>query len=100
MTSLSCVDYATHLQECLELAEDVKTHSVASEKFAELRNRVAAQNPELAQLLEILWKDNLSNRRSAAFWQELCNVEKELTNRMAESNMQLRQNYLRLMQEQ
>ncbi len=100
MTRLSCVDYAAQLQECLDLAENVNSHSAASEKFAELHDRVARQNPEFAKLLGILWKDALSSRRSAAFWQELSNVEKELTNRMAESNMQLRQNYLRLMQEQ
>ncbi|MGJ3253618.1 MAG: hypothetical protein ACFE0J_21150 [Elainellaceae cyanobacterium] len=100
MSRLSCPDYTSQLQHCLDLAEDVSKHSEATQQFEDLRERVAAHNPEAADLLTMLWQDALSNRRSAIFWQELCNVEKELTNRMAESHMQLRQNYLRLMQEQ
>ncbi|NJN21931.1 MAG: hypothetical protein HC812_13035 [Leptolyngbya sp. RL_3_1] len=51
-------------------------------------------------MMQLLWREYVASRRSATFWQELCQVEKHLSERITESHIQLRQNYLRLMQEQ
>jgi hypothetical protein len=59
-----------------------------------------AEHPEYAAMLQMLWREYVSTQRSAAFWQELCQVEKHLSERITESHIQLKQNYLRLMQEQ
>jgi len=60
----------------------------------------AAENPQAADLLEILWNEFVAANRSATFWQQICDVEKELSERMAQTNVQLKQEYLRLIQEQ
>ncbi len=88
------------LQQCLSLAQDVSTHAKAKESYSDLRDRLADDAPEVTELMDMLWTEMLSSRRSALFWEELCNVEKKLTDRMAENNIQLRQNYIRLVQEQ
>lgn len=49
--------------------------------------------------MDLLWKEAIAARRSAEFWHDMSNVEKDLSNRMMENMTQLRQNYLRLMQE-
>jgi hypothetical protein len=51
-------------------------------------------------MIDMLWGELLRARRSAQFWQKTCDVERELTERMAASHFQLQQNYLRLVQEQ
>lgn len=90
----------TELQACLRLTQDVSNHSEANQAFEQVRDRVAARDPQSGELLELLWNELLSARRSTVFWQELCDVEKQLSQRIAENHSQLRQNYLRLMQEQ
>lgn len=97
--SNSC-DRLHQMQQCLSLAQDVSTHAKAKEHYRNLRDRLANEAPEAAEMMDLLWTEMLSSRRSALFWEELCNVEKKLTDRMAENNMQLRQNYIRLVQEQ
>ncbi|MGB3491458.1 MAG: hypothetical protein WBA57_01935 [Elainellaceae cyanobacterium] len=93
-------DRLHQMKQCLSLAQDVSTHAKAKESYRHLRDRLADDTPEAAELMDLLWTEILSSRRSAMFWEELCNVEKKLTDRMAENNMQLRQNYIRLVQEQ
>lgn len=93
-------DRLNQLKQCLSLAQDVSTHAKAKENYSDLRDRLADDAPEVAELMDVLWAEMLSSRRSALFWEELCNVEKKLTDRMAENNIQLRQNYIRLVQEQ
>lgn len=88
------------LQACLSLAHDVSTHSDAEDRYTRLRDRLVEENSDVAVVMDLMWKEILSSRRSAFFWEEMCNVEQRLTERMAESHVQLRQNYLRLMQEQ
>jgi len=88
------------LQECVSLAQELAHHAKANQSFAELRDRVAADNPVSAELLELLWNEVLAARRSATFWREMSDVEKQLSERIAQSHLQLRQNYERLMQEQ
>ena len=88
------------LQECLSLVQDVAHHEEAGKQFAALRDRVAAENPLAAEMLALLWDEVLAARRSATFWREISDVEKQLSERIAQSHLQLRQNYLRLMEEQ
>lgn len=85
------------LGHCVEATRHVDHHDRAQVDFETLCDRTDAQT---AELLKTLWQELLAARRSAAFWQEMCDVEKELSHRIAESNLQLRQNYLRLMEEQ
>ena len=100
MTQTVSVNYVTQLQECLSLARDISQGAKAHTAFSQLRDRLATENPQAAELLDLLWNEFLAANRSAAFWQEMCDVEKELSERMAQSHFQLRQNYLRLMHEQ
>ena len=88
------------LQACLSLAHDVSTHGDAQDRYARLRDRLIEGDSDMATVMDLMWKEILSSRRSAFFWEEMCNVEQKLTERMAESHMQLQQNYLRLVQEQ
>lgn len=87
------------LQEATRLAQSVETYPQAQATFAELYEQVETSTPEAAELLKILWREYISAQRSAIFWQELCQVEKHLSERLSESHLQLKQNYLRLMQE-
>ena len=96
-TSTSSLDA---LQHCLSLAQDVANHQEANSAYAALRDRLQSDDPQAVELFDVMWREVLASRRSAMFWEELCNVEKGLTDRMAESHLQLRQNYLRLIQEQ
>lgn len=88
------------LQECIELAHKLETHEKAKEEFGQWRDRLAAENPQAAALLTLLWEETIRANRSALFWEELTNVEKELSDRMTQQTIQLQQNYLRLVQEQ
>lgn len=88
------------LQQCLTLAQDVTKHNEAKETYLGLRDRLLSEHPEATPLIDLMWQEILVSRRSAMFWEEMCNVEKKLADRMAESHLQLRQNYLRLVQEQ
>jgi hypothetical protein len=76
------------LKKCLTLAQDVGSHTEAHRAFEQLCGIIDAENPMAAQLLEMLWEDAILARRSALFWQQ-----------MMENMTQMRQNYLRLMQE-
>lgn len=87
------------LQDCLSLAQDPALHQAANEAFTQLRQTLEA-DADVTEVLEALWSEVLSARRSAAFWQQLSNVEKEMSDRLAQNHVQLQQNYLRLMQEQ
>lgn len=91
---------AETLQSLIALAEDVANHGQAHAEFEALYDQVRHSHPELADLLKSLWQAYVAAQRSSAFWKELSEVEKKLADRMTESHLQLRQNYLRLMQEQ
>lgn len=88
------------LQAAIQLAQAVENQGKAHETFNQLYEAVRADHPEFATMLQMLWREYVATQRSAAFWQELCQVEKHLSERITESHLQLRQNYLRLMQEQ
>ena len=87
------------LKKCLSLVQDVNTHAEANRAFEQLCGIIDAENPMAAQLLEMLWEEAIMARRSALFWQQMSDVEKDMANRMMENMTQMRQNYLRLMQE-
>ncbi len=90
----------TPLKACLALSEDVTAHDRATEQFQELRETIATDSAQAQEVLDQLWFELLRARRSALFWQKTSDVERELTERMAASHLQLQQNYLRLVQEQ
>ncbi|KGF72723.1 hypothetical protein DO97_05070 [Neosynechococcus sphagnicola sy1] len=100
MTQTVTLDDMAQLQTCLSLAQEVSQHSQASIAFKQLQQQLGTDTPRVAELLEVLWREVLAARRSAEFWQQVSNVEKEISERMAASHLQLQRNYLRLMQEQ
>ncbi|MGK7901761.1 MAG: hypothetical protein AB4352_10170 [Hormoscilla sp.] len=100
MKQILDLDYAAQLRACVERARDISDNAKASGDFAQLCDRLAAENPQAAELLEILWNEFVAANRSATFWQQISDVEKKLSEQMAQTNVQLKQNYLRLMQEQ
>ncbi len=98
MTHSLTPQQTTQLHECLKLAQDPAHHQDANQTFAALRASIS--EPSATELLSVLWQEILTARRSAAFWQQISDVEKEMSERLAQNHMQLQQNYLRLMQEQ
>ena len=88
------------LETAVKLAQDVETQNEAHATFNELYENLRSSDPDLATMLQILWREYVTSQRSITFWQELCQVEKHLSERITENHLQLRQNYLRLMQEQ
>lgn len=95
--SLSLSD---RLQTAIDLAQAVDSHGQAHCEFRELLADIQGQNPLLASLLERLWQEYMSSQRSSLFWEQLSTVEKQLSDQLTESHLQLKQNYLRLVQEQ
>jgi hypothetical protein len=87
------------LQTCLLLAQDPATQQNARQSFAELKAELDI-SPSLNEMLEMLWREVLAARRSATFWQEISDLEKQMTEQMTQNHIQLQQNYLRLIQEQ
>jgi hypothetical protein len=87
------------IQECLLLAQNPRQHDTANQKFAQLLASVET-TPATVELLQRLWHEILSARRSATFWEQISDAEKEMSDRLAQNHVRLQQNYLRLMQEQ
>ena len=96
-TSLSLAD---RLQTAIDLAQSLEHHHDAQKAFTELLEDLQGQNPIVVSLLQHLWQEYLSSQRSALFWEQLSTVEKKLSDQLTESHLQLKQNYLRLVQEQ
>lgn len=86
------------LQECLGLARDIQQHETAIAKFAQLRDSIV-QDDAAKALIDGVWAEVLAARRSSAFWEQMSDVEKDVSERLAQNHVQLQQNYLRLMQE-
>lgn len=93
-------DLSSRLQAAIDLAQQVQQHPEANQAFQALLDDLKAENPLVADLLEQLWTAYIGSRRSSQFWEQISQVEKNLSDRMSESHIQLKQNYLRLMQEQ
>ncbi|MDX2242301.1 MAG: hypothetical protein NW224_16575 [Leptolyngbyaceae cyanobacterium bins.302] len=87
------------LKECVALAQDIESHADADRRFLDLEETLA-HDPATAEIVGALWRELLSARRSAAFWQQISDVERSMSEKLADNHFQLQQNYLRLMQEQ
>ncbi|MEM7771159.1 MAG: hypothetical protein AAGA75_25965 [Cyanobacteria bacterium P01_E01_bin.6] len=92
--------FLDEMQSCLAAAAEVKTHSEAEECYVQLRDRLVDKDSDVAVVMDLMWKELLSGRRSACFWEGMCDAEQKLNESLAENHIQLRQNYMRLMQEQ
>ncbi len=88
------------LSGAIALAKSGDSYDQASEQFEALLGQVAAESPAVAPLLKQLWQEYMSVQRSAAFWQVMSDAEKDLSDKMSATNIQLKQNYMRLIQEQ
>ncbi|MFQ4136847.1 hypothetical protein PGN35_011060 [Nodosilinea sp. PGN35] len=93
-------DLSTRLQMAMGLAKNVEQHPEAHQAFQDVIEAIKPESPVAADLLEQLWRDYIGTQRSSLFWEQLSEVEKNLSDRLSESHIQLKQNYLRLMQEQ
>ncbi len=89
----------TQLKECLSLAQSPAQHTAARELLAQLLGGLEAA-PATTEVIDTLWNELLRARRSNAFWEQISDAEKEMGDRLAQDNIRLQQNYLRLMQEQ
>lgn len=89
---------ASQLQQCLELARDIHQHQTAIAQYTELRNTIVEDETAKA-LIDGIWAEVLAARRASAFWEQMSDVEKDVSERLAQNHVQLQQNYLRLMQE-
>ncbi|WP_035991820.1 hypothetical protein [Leptolyngbya sp. KIOST-1] len=93
-------DLSSRLQQATTLARQVQQHPEAHQAFQAVLDEIRPQSSQAADLLEQLWGEYIGSQRSSLFWEQLSEVEKNLSERLSESHMQLKQNYLRLMQEQ
>ena len=88
------------LEGAIALAKESGNYSQASTQFEALVAQIELEHSDIAPLLRTLWQEYLSAQRSATFWQNMSDAEKDLSEKMSESNIQLKQNYMRLIQEQ
>ncbi|MBW4461085.1 MAG: hypothetical protein KME47_12735 [Nodosilinea sp. WJT8-NPBG4] len=93
-------DLSTRLQTAIGLAKEVQQHPEANQAFQEVVGELKTESPIAAELLEQLWQEYIGTKRSSLFWEQLSDVEKNLSDRLSQSHIQLKQNYLRLVQEQ
>ncbi len=93
-------DLSSRLQDAISLAQKVQQHPEAHQAFQQVLAELEAESPLAAKLLEQLWREYIGTQRSSIFWEQLSEVEKNLSDRLSASHIQLKQNYLRLMQEQ
>lgn len=93
-------DLAIRLQAALDLAQSVENHGEASQMIQAIVADLQDQSPEAIALFQQLWQAYISSQRSSQFWQQISEAEKNLSDRLSASHVQLKQNYLRLMQEQ
>lgn len=88
------------LAGAITLVKQGNSYAQATEQFEALLRQVEAESPTAAPLLKQLWQEFISGQRAAAFWETMSDAEKELSDKMSASNIQLKQNYMRLIQEQ
>ena len=100
MTPTDIQSLIDELKTALENATETQTFDTARQQFEAIQRRLDAQSEALAPVVQLLWREYLTARRSSLFWQELSDAEKSLADNMAEKNIQLKQNYMRLVQEQ
>lgn len=89
----------TSLSSAIALTKDNNLQS-ASDQFEAIVTQVSAESPTAAKLLRQLWQEYTSAQRSAFFWENMSDAEKDLSDKMTQNNVQLQRNYMRLVQEQ
>lgn len=87
------------LNECVVMSQDLESHADADRCFLDLEETLA-DNPATVEIVGVLWRELLAARRSAAFWHQISDVERSMSEKLADNHFHLQQNYLRLMQEQ
>lgn len=88
------------LSGAIALAKDGHNYEQANTQFEALVAQLESDSPEAGKLLKQLWKEYISVQRAAVFYESLSDAEAGLSEKMAESNVQLKRNYMRLVQEQ
>ena len=88
------------LSGAIALTKEGNSMTEATSQFEALLAQVEADSPTGAPLLKLLWDDYFSVLRSAAFWLVMSDAEKDLSDKMSATHIQLKQNYMRLIQEQ
>ena len=88
------------LAGAIALAKSGQNYDQANAQFEALSKQLEADSPEASKLLQQLWKEYIAVQRSAVFYESLSDAEAHLSEKMAESNVQLKRNYMRLVQEQ
>jgi hypothetical protein len=99
MTHSLSENQTTLLRSCLTLALHPKSHPEAERVFLEMQASLSGDADTL-EVVQQLWKEVLMARRSAAFWEQMSDVEKSMSEGLANDHLRLQQNYLRLVQEQ
>ncbi len=88
------------LAGAIALSKDAINHAQANEQFEAMLAQIQNESPTAALLLKQLWAEYLAAQRSATFYEGLSGAEAGLSEKMVKGNIQLKQNYLRLIQEQ
>lgn len=88
------------LSGAIALAKEGKAYSRAEQQFQSVKAQVQKESEEAAKLLQQMWSEYISAQRASTFWESMSDAEKDLSDKMAQSNVQLKRNYMRLMQEQ
>lgn len=87
------------LQDCFTLSRNPTQQEDARQAMAQLLSEIEL-NTAATEMIDVLWNELLTARRSTAFWEQISDAEKEMGDRLTQDNIRLQQNYLRLMQEQ
>jgi prophage DNA circulation protein len=92
-------DWKTELGEAIALAQELRTHGQAKDKFAALMAKLSQENQPMADLVKLLWDEYIAAQRGSAFWQDMSEAEKALADGAMQQTIQSKQNYIRLVQE-
>ena len=99
MTHSLTQNQITQLQDCFALARNPTQQEEARQSMTQLLSQIEPVTAAAA-VIDALWNELLTARRSTAFWEQISDAEKEMGDRLTQDNIRLQQNYLRLMQEQ
>jgi len=99
MTHSLTQNQLAQLKDCFSLARNPTQQETARQNMAQLLSDLAV-DAVAAEVIDALWQELLTARRSTAFWEQISDAEKEMGDRLTQDNIRLQQNYLRLMQEQ
>ncbi len=99
MTHSLTQNQLAQLKDCFSLAQNPTQQETARQTMTQLLSDLAV-DAVAAEVIDALWQELLTARRSTAFWEQISDAEKEMGDRLTQDNIRLQQNYLRLMQEQ